>query len=143
YISTLLDANIYSKKDLANLYKERWKIELDFRTLKTDLKMDMLRCKSPSMIEKEIAVRFMAYNLIRGSMAESANKQGKIARQISFKATVQLLSIAQIKLSNVTKSIMKKAYDVLLKTIATTLSGKKNERRNPEQLSGDRKHILY
>jgi len=134
YISTLLDANIYSKKDLANLYKERWKIELDFRTLKTDLKMDMLRCKSPSMVEKEIAVRFMAYNLIRGSMAESANKQGEIARQISFKATVQLLSIVQIKLSNATKSIMKKAYDVLLKTVATTLIGKRKRPSQPRAI---------
>ncbi|HFD32982.1 MAG TPA: IS4 family transposase [Gammaproteobacteria bacterium] len=134
YISTLLDADTYSKKDLVNLYKERWKVELDFRTLKTDLKMDMLRCKSPSMVEKEIAVRFMAYNLIRGSMAESANKQGEIARHISFKATVQLLSVAQIKLSNVTKSIMKKAYDALLETVATTRIGKRKRPSQPRAI---------
>ena len=91
YLTTLLDSSTYPKKELAELYKERWKVELDFRTLKTDLNMEMLRCKSPDMVEKEVAVRFMAYNLIRAKIAESAHDHGKIARQLSFKSTVQLL----------------------------------------------------
>jgi hypothetical protein len=134
YVSTLLEADIYSKKELANLYKERWKIELDLRTLKTDLKMEMLRCKSPDMVEKEIATRFMAYNLIRGSIAESANKQGGIARQISFKAAVQLLGAAQIRLSHVTRSIKIKAYDLLLGAVATTLIGKRKRPSQPRAI---------
>jgi transposase len=47
YVTTLLDAKAYPKRELVKFYKERWKIELDFRTLKSDLKMEMLRCKTP------------------------------------------------------------------------------------------------
>ena len=80
-MTTLLDDKTYPKKEIVDLYKERWKVELDFRSLKSDLKMEMLRCKTPEMVEKEIAVRFMAYNLIRGSMAASANDHNKTPRQ--------------------------------------------------------------
>tara|TARA_R110002110_G_scaffold64207_3_gene177627 strand:- start:483 stop:1523 length:1041 start_codon:yes stop_codon:yes gene_type:complete len=101
YVTTLLDDKTYPKKELVDLYKERWKVELDFRTLKSDLKMEMLRCKTPEMVEKEIAVRFMAYNLIRGNMAASANDHNKIPRQLSFKASVQFSYSGQYKISSV------------------------------------------
>jgi IS4 transposase len=44
---------------LASLYKERWKIELDFRAIKTHMGMEMLRCKTPEMVKKEIAVHLI------------------------------------------------------------------------------------
>ena len=118
YVTTLLDEKIYPKKELVDLYKERWKIELDFRALKSDLKMEMLRCKTPEMVEKEIAVRFMAYNLVRSNMAASASNHNKKVRQLSFKASVQLLSAVQIQLSRASKVLMIKCYDCLLKALA-------------------------
>ncbi len=141
YVSTLLEVDTYPKKELSTLYKERWKVELDFRTIKTDLKMDMLRCHSPEMVEKEIATTFMAYNLIRGSMAESAKTEGEIARQISFKATVQLLGIAHIKFIHSTSSMIQKAYTSLLKMIASTLIGRR--KRSPQPRAIKRRPKAY
>ena len=130
YVTTLLDDKTYPKKELVDLYKERWKVELDFRTLKSDLKMEMLRCKTPEMVEKEIAVRFMAYNLIRGNMAASANDHNKIPRQLSFKASVQLLRAVQNQLGRVSKLIINQQYYCLLKALASTLIGR---RKRPPQ----------
>ena len=134
YLTTLLDDSIYSKKELAELYNERWKVELDFRTLKTDLKMDMLRCKTPEMVEKEIAVKFMAYNLIRGNIAESASKHNKIARQLSFKSAVQLLDTARIQFVNMSLKMIQNVYVVLSKIIVSTQIGKRKRPPQPRAI---------
>jgi hypothetical protein len=134
YITTLLDNSTYPKKELAELYKERWQIELDFKTLKTDLKMEMLRCKTPEMVEKEIAVKFMAYNLIRGNIAESANRHNKIPRRISFKSAVQLLDAARIKVGNLSLKIIRNVYETLLKIIASTSTEKRNRPPQPRAI---------
>jgi IS4 transposase len=71
YVTTLLNAKQFNKQELASLYKERWKIELDFLAIKTHMGMDMLRCKTPEMVQKEIAVHLLAYNIIRGNLAQA------------------------------------------------------------------------
>ena len=49
---------------------------MDLRTFKTVMQMEMLRCKTPEMVRKEIWMYFLAYNLIRGAMAEAARDGG-------------------------------------------------------------------
>src|SRR5205823_2680240 len=70
--TTLLDARAYRKTDLAKLYRLRWQAELNLRSLKTVLQMDVLRCKSPAMVCKELWAHLLAYNLIRKVMAQAA-----------------------------------------------------------------------
>ena len=53
---------------------------MDIRSLKQTLKMDVLRCKTPEMVRKEIWAHLLVANLIRGVMAEAARRQG--ARQL-------------------------------------------------------------
>ena len=60
-VTTLLDADEVGKQELVNLYGQRWQIELDFRSIKTVMQMEILRCKSPEMIQKEIAAHLLAY----------------------------------------------------------------------------------
>ena len=67
-ITTLLDKATYSTLDIVELYSKRWDVELDLRHLKTTLGMDILRCKTPSMVRKEIYVYLLAYNLLRSLM---------------------------------------------------------------------------
>ncbi|MBL1259058.1 MAG: transposase [Thiotrichaceae bacterium] len=52
YVTTLLDDKKYHKEELARLYKNRWSIEWNFRSIKTNMGMEMLRCKSPEMVRK-------------------------------------------------------------------------------------------
>lgn len=91
-VTTLLDADAVGKRELVELYGQRWQIELDFRSIKTVMQMDILRCKSPDMIKKEIAAHLLAYNLVRTVMAQAACYANIFPRQLSFKATLQVLS---------------------------------------------------
>ncbi len=89
-MTTLLRPKQASKKDLKALYRERWHIELDLRNIKTTLGMERLSCRTPAMVEKEIWVYLLAYNLIRLLMAQSALLADLLPRQLSFKHTLQL-----------------------------------------------------
>lgn len=93
--TTLLDAQEYSKQDLADLYRARWNAELDLRSLKQTLQMDVLRCKTPELVRKELWTHVLAYNLIRTIMAQAAICNHIEPRSISFKATVQTLEAFQ------------------------------------------------
>jgi hypothetical protein len=86
--TTLLDSELYSGDELRGLFRERWHAELDLRTLKTVMQMEMLRTKSPEMVRKEIGMYFLAYNLIRGTMAEAARVEQIEPRRLSFKGAL-------------------------------------------------------
>ena len=89
-ITTLLSPKCASKLELKALYQERWHVELDLRNIKTTLGMEVLSCRSPDMIEKEIWIYFLAYNLIRILMAQAALLANVLPRELSFKHSVQL-----------------------------------------------------
>ena len=90
-VTSLVEAAQVSKKDLLVLYNARWQVELDLRSIKTVMQMGVLRCKSPEMVKKEIAVHLLAYNLVRAVMAQAALLGHVLPRQLSFKATLQLV----------------------------------------------------
>lgn len=94
-VTTLLDANEVSKDDLAELYRQRWNAELDLRSIKTTMQMEVLRCKTPELVRKEIWTHVLAYNLIRTIMAQAADSQGVAPRTLSFKAAMQTLEAFQ------------------------------------------------
>ena len=89
-ITTLLSSQSFPRHEIKALYKKRWQVEVDLRNIKTTLGMETLSCKSPEMVEKEMWVYFLAYNLIRLLMAQSALLGDIHPRQLSFKHTVQL-----------------------------------------------------
>jgi hypothetical protein len=86
--TTLLDAATYPAQELGGLFRQRWHAELDLRSLKTHMHMEMLRTKSPEMVRKEVAVHLLAYNLIRGVMAEAARAEAIAPRRLSFKGSL-------------------------------------------------------
>ena len=94
-VTTLLDADEFTKEDLAGLYRARWNAELDLRDVKQTLQMDILRCKTPELVRKEIWTHVLAYNLIRTIMAQAADEHELGPRTISFKGTVQTLEALQ------------------------------------------------
>mgnify|MGYP000060696310 FL=1 len=89
-VTTMLDPRKTRKRDLSALYAQRWHVELDFRNIKTTLGMEVLRCLTPQMVEKELWVNLLAYNLIRLLMAQAAFESGLQPRDLSFKHAVQM-----------------------------------------------------
>ncbi|RWX46671.1 transposase, IS4 family [Candidatus Electrothrix aarhusensis] len=129
--STLLDPKKVTKKELADLYVKRWLIEVDLRSIKDTLQMDVLRCKTPEMIRKEIGVHLLAYNLIRTVIAQSASLFGILPREISFKGTVQTLEAFRDKIFLMAKKKLPGLYRVLLKAVAEYRVGNRPGRSEP------------
>lgn len=99
--TTLLDSDLYSAEDLAELYFQRWDVELDFRHIKITMQMDVLRGKTPDIVRKEIWAHLLAYNLIRSVMWEAACTRNVPPQRISFKGTIQhVLSLRDLFVSN-------------------------------------------
>lgn len=90
-VTTLLDLENHSAEELGRLYFRRWSVEVFYRDIKQTMGMDILRCRSPEMIDKELHMHAIAYNLIRALMADiAANYSTDIAR-LSFKGTLDAL----------------------------------------------------
>jgi hypothetical protein len=90
--TTLTDARLYTRNDLAQLYRGRWLVELDIRAIKVTLGIDVLRCKSPEMARREVWAALLAYNLLRQSMLNAAKTAGLSPRQLSFTAAMQQIA---------------------------------------------------
>lgn len=90
--SSFLDDDVVSASDLADLYRQRWNVELHFRDIKSAMELDVLRGQTPEMVRQELWTGILAYNLIRHSMLQSAIESGRRPCQLSFVATVQLLT---------------------------------------------------
>jgi putative transposase len=83
-VTTLTDAKAYRADGVRNLYRQRWQAELNLRSLKTTMHMDVLRTKTPEMVRKEVAMHLLGYNLIRGIMGEAARADKVSPRRLSF-----------------------------------------------------------
>jgi hypothetical protein len=89
--TTILDRKVYSAAWIGSVYQSRWLVELDIRSIKCSLGMDILRAKSPEMVHTELWSCLLAYNLIRLKMLQSSASSGRDPRSLSFATTMQLL----------------------------------------------------
>ena len=89
--TSMLNSKVVSKFELAELYNRRWNIELDLRNVKTTMNLDMLTCKTPAMIRKEIKIAILSYNLIRLMIVQAAFIDDIDPRTISFKGAMQMI----------------------------------------------------
>ncbi len=139
YVTTFLDSKAHPKKELAVIYKVRWQIELTIDNIKTTMNMDMLSCKTPEMVRKEIGIHLLAYNMIRILIAEACQKHGTIPFRVSFKGTVQLLNsfMPYFLTSNAEEN--SRLYTKLLKLIVKNKIGNRPGRIEPRLIKQRRK----
>ena len=131
--TTLLDAVLYTVEDLAELYVQRWQVELDIRSLKTHMQMEHLRCKSPSMVRKEIYAHIISYNLIRDLIVRVAYRFGSSPKAISHKGTIQALNAFAEKLQ--AESVRIDALEeAMLASIADHPIGDRKPRIHPREI---------
>jgi hypothetical protein len=130
--TTLSDAEAYPAQELAALYLRRWRIELWWRHLKTSMGMEVLRCKTPAMLHKELEMYLTGYNLIRCLMAEAAALHGQPLEQVSFKGSVDAVRqyspmIAQARSAKKQRRLVKD----LLRVLALDLVPERPGRQEP------------
>ena len=130
----LTDATQYSAADVADLYHRRWHVELDLRAIKQTLQMDVLSCKTPAMIRKEIWAHLLAYNLVRKVLAQAALAGQVTPRQLSFAGAVQTLNAFRWLLVLGTGTDRGKVVQALLLAVATHAVGKRPGRVEPRKV---------
>ncbi len=94
-VTTLLDPELYSSQELAELYRMRWRIETNLRHLKTTMHMDVLRCETVAGVRKELTMFALVYNLVRLVMLAAAERQKVDVERISFVDALRWLAHAQ------------------------------------------------
>src|SRR6266487_3727307 len=143
-VTTLLDAKEYPAQDLAELYARRWHIELWFRHIKTSMGMEVLRCKTPQMVHKELEMFFIAYNFIRCLMAQAAALHDVPLERLSFKGTVDSVRQFSIAIAQApSKKKQKQLIAQLLEVIALDEVPERPGRREPRAVKRDPSPISY
>ena len=94
-VTTLLDPQLYPAEELAQLYFDRWRVEVNLRHLKQTLGLDVLRCQSEAGVRKEICMLALVYNLVRLVMLQAARHQEVEPDRISFIDALRWLRTAK------------------------------------------------
>jgi len=116
-ITSLKDAHAVSPVQLNEIYGWRWHVELDLRAIKSVMQMEMLRCKTPEMVLKEVGAHLLAYNLVRSVMAQAADRVKCLPRQLSFKATMQQMRAFEEQLRHGAHARLRHLCEVLISAV--------------------------
>jgi hypothetical protein len=129
-VTTILDASIDGEQ-IGSLYERRWDGEVDIRSIKSTMQMDILRCKTPDMVHKEIWTHLLAYNLLRTVMAVAASENNIEPRKLSFKGAKQALTAFAPKIEAARPEDRATLIDAMLTAVAYHHVGDRPERWEP------------
>jgi len=142
FFFTTLD--VKPKRILA-LYKLRWNIETDLRSLKRTVDLHQVTSKSQSMAEKEILMAICAYNVVRAVQYLSATATGLTPRQLSFSTAQDAVMAAWPYLQRAaTHNEFHAEVQRLLMVVAQSKLPERSHRRSyPRQIWGRGGHFPY
>jgi putative transposase len=80
--------------EVVALYKQRWNIETDLRSLKHTVELHHIAVRSADMLDKHLTLAISAYNLVRAVMALAARRARVDPRQLSFTQVLTLVDLA-------------------------------------------------
>ncbi len=133
-ITTLTNAREYAGDEIADLYKCRWSVELDIFAIKGGMGMDILRCKTPKMVRKEMWTCLLAYNLIRQSMLQAAQASGVSPRTLSFTAAMQSIAAGWLVTALSDDNLAATLTDVALTSLSSHVVGNRPGRVEPRAI---------
>ena len=120
-----------SAQQLAELFRARWHAELHLRSLKVTLDMDVLRCKTPEMVRKELWMHLLVYNLVRELLAQAAGRVGLEPHELSFKGALQTLNRFQELLTLTSPERWPALFEELLRAVGAHRVADRPDRYEP------------
>lgn len=144
-VTTLLDPQLYPREEILEAYLRRWRMEMCLDDLKSSLGMEMLTCRSPAMVEKELLMFLIAHNFLRWIMLQAAPQVPGAAERISFKGTLDAFrqwsqALAQLSSKRGAKGQARKLWSRLLETLAADAVPERPCRREPRAVKGRPKY---
>jgi len=143
FVTSLLDAKRFSRKVLAQLYHERWRIETSYLEFKQTFHADVLRSKTVANIEKEFAAHILAYQLVRRLIVSAAARHRQKPDQISFLSAARLVVRFSHHMAAAPASALPIYYDRLLDAIAAARIDVRPGRLEPRALTREWKHYPH
>jgi len=140
--TSLVDADVYEREAVADLYHRRWHVELDIRSIKQTLKLDHIACKTPAMVRRALWAAFLGYNLVRRVMKEAALARGLCPRQLSFAGAVQTLEAFRVPLLFCPEERKAELLALVLEALATHKVGDRPGRCEPRRIKRRPKYPL-
>jgi hypothetical protein len=132
-VTTLLDAAAYPAADIGALYRQRWHAELDIRSIKTRLGMDILTSQTPEMLQREIWGHLVSYNLVRRLQAQAALERGCRPRDLSFAAARRQLGTNWEKLAVADDALHERLVQACVQGAAAVTVGNRADRYEPRR----------
>jgi hypothetical protein len=131
-VTALRDATAVTGADLADLYRRRWQAELNLRSLKQSLQMDIPRGHSPEMVRKEIWAHLLVYNLVRLIMVQAAIAAEVRADAVSFTGALQTVNafLPEIRAAQ-TAAAAQALWEVLRWAVGAHRVGNRPDRYEP------------
>ena len=134
-VTTLVDPQLYPAEEILQAYLRRWRLEMCFDDLKTTMGMEMLRCKSPARIQKELLMFLVAHNLIRLLIIQAVQTHRVAIERISFKGSIDALrQFTQAICQAPTKRKRRQLWEELLRALAADLLPDRPGRREPRAI---------
>jgi hypothetical protein len=131
-VTTLTDPQAFTHADLADLYRRRWQAELNLRSLKQTLQMDVLRGQTPQMVRKEVWAHLLVYNVVRTVMAQAAATAGVRPDELSFAGALQTLNAFLPELRRAqTEEDAAVVWEVMIWSIGAHRVGNRPDRYEP------------
>lgn len=128
--TTLTDAQTYSAAALAQLYGQRWQVELNLRYLKAQMGLDALESHSADMARKDWLAGLIAYNLIRSVMVAAAAQAQIPVLLLSFSRARELLLLWLVRWASRPQAVQ--AWERLLQAVAHCSHPRRRKPRPPE-----------
>jgi hypothetical protein len=132
YLFTTLDE---PAEEVIALYKERWNIETDLRSLKEQVRLHTIEAQSPKMIDCELLMAIASYNLIRAVMAEAARQVNVEPRRLSFsRSRAAFWAFARAVAHIDSEAEFDRHWRILLRSIGQCKLSKRNRPPAPREV---------
>ena len=123
-----------SSYTVTDLFRERWHVELDLRSIKVHTNMEDLRGKTPEIVRKELWAYWLAYNLISKTMAQAALLHERTVRTISFCGALQAVAGMMGQAATADLRLLTRLAKDKLKSIASRRVGHRPNRVEPRAI---------
>jgi IS4 transposase len=108
-----------SAEQVTELYKERWNIETDLRSLKEQMRLHTIPARSPALVATELLIAIATYNLIRAVMGQAAKQNDIDPKRLSFSRSREMFwAFARAVPSADSEQELEHRWQVMLRSIA-------------------------
>jgi putative transposase len=141
YLFTTLDLEA---QQILEMYRCRWRVETDLRSLKNTIHLQHIEAKSVAMMEKELLLAITAYNMVRAVMGWAAEQSGVPPRSLSFSQVQDVVMAAlPILAAAADEAAYGRAFHRMLEYATRCRLPKRSQRRSFPRLIWGHHHSFH